>query len=87
VTRSRFIDAWFFLGYYAEQSNREAMAQRKAPAKPTSATRPGRGLVDAPGKRHRKLPHQERLDKQLGEPRGKQSGQKQFKIGKRSGRG
>jgi hypothetical protein len=51
------------------------------------ATRPGRGLVDAPGKRHRKLLPQERIDKQMGEPRGKQSGQKQFKSGKRSGRG
>jgi len=69
--------------------NREAMSQRKAPAKrpATSATRAGRGLVDAPGKRHRKVLPQERLDKQMGEPRGKQSGQKQFKSGKRSGRG
>ena len=69
--------------------NRKAMSQRKTPAKrpATSATRPGRGLVDAPGKRHRKLLPQERIDKQMGEPRGKQTGQKQFKSGKRSGRG
>jgi hypothetical protein len=69
--------------------NREDTSQRKTPAKrtATAATRPGRGLVDAPGKRRRKLPPQERIDKQMGEPRGKQSGQKQFKSGKRSGRG
>ncbi len=69
--------------------NREAMSQRKTPAKQpaTSATRSGRGLVDAPGKRHRKFLPQERIDKKMGEPRGKQSGQKQFKSGKRSGRG
>ena len=68
--------------------NRDAL-QRKAPAKETAtpATRRSRGPVDAPGKRHRKpLPH-ERIDKQLGEPRGKQMGQKNFKSGRRSGRG
>jgi hypothetical protein len=53
----------------------------------TSATRLNRGPVDAPGKRHRKPPPQEPIDKRLGEPRGKQMGQKSFKAGLRRGRG
>ena len=52
-----------------------------------SATRLSRGPVDAPGKRHRKPGPQERLDKHMGEPRGKQIGQKSVKTGWRSGRG
>lgn len=69
--------------------NREDKPQRKTRAKPTApaATRGGRGPVDAPGKRHRKPLPQERIDKQMGEPRGKQMGQKSFKSGRRSGRG
>ena len=68
--------------------NRDTL-QRKAPAEGTAtpATRRSRGPVDAPGKRHRKPLPQERIDKQLGEPRGKQMGQKNFKSGRRSGRG
>lgn len=68
--------------------NREDALQREGPAKPTatSAPRRSRGPVDAPGKRHRKPPPQERIDKQMGEPRGKQMGQKSFKRGRRSGR-
>jgi hypothetical protein len=68
--------------------NRDAR-QMKTPAEGTAtpATRRSRGPVDAPGKRHRKPPHQQRIDKQLGEPRGKQMGQKNFKGGRRSGRG
>jgi hypothetical protein len=62
------------------------MAARKT-APNTSATRPGRGPVDAPGKRHRKPPPQELLGKRAGEPRGKQMGQKSVKAGWRSGRG
>jgi hypothetical protein len=46
-----------------------------------------RGLVDAPGKRHRKPPPQESIDKRMGEPTGKQMGQKSFKLGMRRGRG
>jgi hypothetical protein len=45
------------------------------------------GTVDAPGKRHRKPPPQELFDSRLGEPMGKQMGQKSFKKGMRSGRG
>lgn len=67
---------------------RKATESRKTAATPAAprAARPGRGPVDAPGKRHRKPPPQERLDKHLGEPRGKQMGQKNFKAGRRSGR-
>jgi hypothetical protein len=61
----------------------------QAAAKPTatSATRQGRGPVDAPGKRHRTLPPQEPIDTRMGEPRGKQMGQKSVKAGWRTGRG
>ena len=52
----------------------------------TSATQVSRGPVDAPGKRHRKPLPQEPLDKRLGEPRGKQMGQKNDKTGRRGGR-
>jgi hypothetical protein len=68
---------------------REDASQGTTPAIPTAATaaRRSRGPVDAPGKRHRKPQPQERIDKRMGEPRGKQMGQKSFKIGRRSGRG
>jgi hypothetical protein len=60
-------------------------AARKAAAKPKPSTvvapKPSRGAVDAPGKKHRKPPPQERLDKRMGEPVGKQMGQKNFKMG------
>jgi hypothetical protein len=51
-----------------------------------TAAQPSRGLVDAPGKRHRKPLPSERIDKRLGEPRGKQMGQKSAKRGPRGGR-
>jgi hypothetical protein len=41
----------------------------------------------APGKRHRKPGPQEAIDKRMGEPRGKQMGQKSVKAGWRIGRG
>lgn len=61
----------------------------KAGAKPAAAetTRASRGAVDAPGKKHRKPPPQEAIDKRMGEPVGKQMGQKSFKVGKSRGRG
>jgi hypothetical protein len=67
---------------------REDTPERKTPPIPTAATvaRRSRGPVDAPGKRHRKAQSQERIDTRMGEPRGKQMGQKHFKIGRRSGR-
>ena len=52
----------------------------------TSATRVSRGPVDAPGKRHRKPLPQEPIDKRMGEPRGKQMGQKNAKRTDRGGR-
>ncbi len=72
-----------------DQVNREGTSQRKTAAKQTaaSATRLSRGPVDAPRKRHRKPLPQEHLDKHLGEPRGKQMGQKSAKTGRRGKRG
>lgn len=61
-----------------------AAAEKVAAAPPIRASR---GAVDAPGKRHRKPPPQERIDKRMGEVMGKQAGQKQFKVGKSRGRG
>jgi hypothetical protein len=72
-----------------DQVNREGTLQRKTGAKQiaTSARRLSRGPVDAPGKRHRKPLPQEPIDKRMGEPRGKQMGQKSAKTGTRGGRG
>lgn len=61
----------------------EPKPKAAAPAKPKSAAlnvKPDRGPVDAPGKRHRKPPPQEHLDKRMGEPVGKHMGQKNFKL-------
>jgi len=57
------------------------MAKRQAAKKisASTVTRASRGPVDAPGKRHRKPLPQERLDKRMGEPVGKQMGQKSSK--------
>ena len=52
----------------------------------TSTTRVDRGPVDAPGKRHRQPLPQESIDKRMGEPRGKQMGQKNAKRADRGGR-
>jgi len=56
------------------------------PAAPAAARRSG-GTVDAPGKRHRKPPPQQAINKRMGEPGGKKAGQKQFRGGSRRGRG
>jgi hypothetical protein len=68
--------------------NRENALQRNATAKRASiaAPRRSRGPVDAPGKRHRKPLSPERIDRQMGEPTGKQMGQKSAKTGRRGGR-
>lgn len=55
--------------------------------KVAKAAKPSRGLVDAPGKRHRKPPPQEKVNKRMGEPVGKQTGQKQFQPGHGARRG
>ena len=68
----------------AQNAQSQAGAKQKTA---TSATRLSRGPVDAPGKRHRKALPQEPIDKRLGEPTGKQMGQKSVKGGWRSGRG
>jgi hypothetical protein len=80
-----------------DQMNRKFTAQRRAAAKqkPTAkktapaggAARPSRGPVDAPGKRHRKPVPQEAINKRLGEPTGKQMGQKSIKTGRGGRRG
>lgn len=72
-----------------DQVSRAIPVARKAAAKPAVAAtvRASRGPVDAPGKRHRKPPPQEPLDKRMGEPIGKQMGQKSAKNRMRSGRG
>ena len=57
------------------------MAVRKAGQKDQSS----RGPVDAPGKRHRKPPPQESIDKRMGEPEGKKMGQKSSKTAGRRG--
>jgi hypothetical protein len=71
-----------------DRLDRKSPITRSTPAKqaPTSATRVSRGPVDAPGKRHRKPLPQERIDNRLGEPRGKQMGQKSAKRAARGGR-
>jgi len=68
-----------------DELNRRFTVQRRAAVKQT--TRPSRGPVDAPGKRHRKPTPQEPIDKHMGEARGKQMGQKSVKTGRRGGRG
>ena len=66
-----------------------AAAETKAAALQTDTppARRSRGPVDAPGKQHRKPLPPERIDKRMGEPRGKQKGQKSAKAGRRGGRG
>jgi hypothetical protein len=54
------------------------------PPAPVAKMRSG-GTVDAPGKRHRKPPPQEKANPRLGEVRGKHEGRKQFKISKTRG--
>lgn len=73
----------------ASEAARKAVAKPAPAAEPAAASKPraSRGPVDAPGKRHRKPPPQERIDKRMGEPVGKKMGQKRFKGGKSRGRG
>ena len=46
-----------------------------------------RGAVDAPGKRHRKPPPQERGSRRMTDPRGSQTGPQKVKSARRRGRG
>jgi len=68
-----------------QSKTRETTSIRDRAADSTSLA-PGRGPVDAPGKRHRKPQPKEPIDKRMGEPRGKQMGQKSVKNGPRGGR-
>ena len=62
-------------------------AKKSAPPAAAAPARASRGAVDAPGKRHRKPPPQQRIDKRMGEAVGKHMGQKSFQVGKSRGRG
>ena len=66
---------------------KSAPAEKAGPTPAAETMRASRGAVDAPGKRHRKPPPQEAINKRMGEPVGKQMGQKSFKVGKSRGRG
>jgi len=70
--------------------NRRARATSRSvtkKAEPAAVRTLSRQLVAAPGKRHRRPPPQERLDKRMGEPSGRQMGQKSNRVGRRGGRG
>ena len=74
----------------ASAAERRLAAPKRQGREGESATKPARrsgGTVDAPGKRHRKPPPQQAINKRMGEPTGKQAGQKQFRGGSRRGRG
>ena len=73
----------------AKKNQPKSARTGKAGEKPAAAEtrRASRGAVDAPGKRHRKPPPQEAIDKRMGEPVGKKMGQKNFKMGTGRGRG
>jgi len=64
-----------------KRASRAAATLTAAPA-----SRPSRGPVDAPGKRHRKPLPPEPIDLRLGYPTGKQMGQTSVKARWRSGR-
>jgi hypothetical protein len=79
-----------------DQLSPQALKAKKAPAKrkaakpavaTTTAARPSRGLVDAPGKRHRKPPPQARTEKHMTEPKVRVIGNPNLKTGRRSPRG
>jgi hypothetical protein len=69
----------------AKTAARQARGSTAAPKK-RKLNRSG-GTVDAQGKHHRKPPPEEMFDPRLGEPMGKQMGQKSVKNGMRRGRG
>jgi len=69
----------------AKQSVTKAVKSRIA--KPAQAedeesdARPSRGAVDAPGKKHRKPPPQQKVTRGMTEPMGKRQGLKTYKVG------
>jgi hypothetical protein len=72
----------------AAQKIQADCARAREAGKAAAETMPAsRGAVDAPGKQHRKPPPQEAINKRLGEPVGRQMGQKSVKNAMRRGRG
>jgi len=73
-------------GAAVRKSVTTAAPPKKSKAKSAAKAAKGRsgGMVDATGKRHRRPPPQELFDPRLGEPMGKQMGQKSLR---RRGRG
>jgi hypothetical protein len=71
----------------AQKIQADAARAREAGKAAAETMRASRGAVDAPGKRHRKPPPQEAIGKRMGEPVGKQMGQKSVKNSMRRGRG
>ena len=71
----------------SENRSEPERAERVEGPAAAETMRASRGAVDAPGKRHRKPPPQEAIDKRMGEPVGKQMGQKSVKNSMRRGRG
>jgi CBS domain-containing protein len=70
----------------APKGEKHAGTQRSVARQPkTARTRLDRGPVDAPGKRHRKPVPPQPMNALMGEPRGKQMGQKSLKTGRRGG--
>jgi hypothetical protein len=78
-----------------EHFNHEALSSNGNGATPSNGVRKpavvatmrvSRGAVDAPGKKHRKPPPPEAIDKRMGEPVGKKMGQKSGKHAMRYGR-
>jgi len=75
-------------GNAARKATAQVAQTAKAAKKPAVVkTAPSRGAVDAPGKRHRKPPPQETVNKRMGEPAGKKMGQKSYSADMRRGRG
>jgi hypothetical protein len=66
-------------GHALREKALQRIAELEASLEISRIARP-RGPVDAPGKRHRKPPPQESIDKRMGEPQGKQMGQKRAKT-------
>jgi len=67
------------------RAKRTPAPSQKTPA--ASAVKRSRGLVDAPGKRHRKPPPQTRVGKHASEPKARVIGNPNLKTGRRGGRG
>ena len=72
-----------------EQLNAKGQSQPKASVSPAagSAAPRARGPVDAPGKRHRKPPPQEPIDKRMGKAQGDRVTEKGLKTGRFRRRG